>query len=75
LVDSIVNDQKKMIPCSVLVEGEYGLTDLCIGVPCIIGAKGVEAIVDVQLNDKEQALLQESASKVRAMNEALDSLL
>lgn len=75
LVDSIVNDQKKMIPCSVLVEGEYGLTDLCIGVPCIIGAKGVEAIVDVQLNEKEQALLHESASKVRAMNEALDSLL
>ena len=75
LVDSIVNDQKKMIPCSVLVEGEYGLIDLCIGVPCIIGAKGVEAIVDVQLNEKEQALLQESASKVRAMNEALDSLL
>ncbi len=75
LVDSIVNDQKKMIPCSVLVEGEYGLTDLCIGVPCIIGAKGVEAIVDVQLNEKEQALLQESASKVRSMNEALDSLL
>lgn len=75
LVDSIVNDQKKMIPCSVLVEGDYGLTDLCIGVPCIIGAKGVEAIVDVQLNEKEQALLQESASKVRAMNEALDSLL
>ena len=75
LVDSIVNDQKKMIPCSVLVEGEYGLTDLCIGVPCIIGAKGVEAIVDVQLNEKEQALLQESASKVRAMNQALDFLL
>ena len=75
LVDSIVNDQKKMIPCSVLVEGEYGLTDLCIGVPCIIGAKGVEAIVDVQLNEKEQSLLRESASKVRAMNEALDSLL
>ncbi len=75
LVDSILNDQKKMIPCSVLVEGEYGLTDLCIGVPCIIGAKGVEAIVDVQLNEKEQALLQESASKVRSMNEALDSLL
>ncbi|MFZ8960875.1 MAG: malate dehydrogenase [Flavobacteriaceae bacterium] len=75
LVDSIVNDQKKMIPCSVLVEGEYGLTDLCIGVPCIIGAKGVEAIVDVQLNEKEQSLLRESASKVRAMNQALDFLL
>ena len=75
LVDSIVNDQKKMIPCSVLVEGEYGLSDLCIGVPCIIGANGVEAIVDVPLNDNEKALLQESASKVRVMNEALDSVL
>lgn len=75
LVDSIVNDQKKMIPCSVLVEGEYGLSDLCIGVPCIIGANGVEAIVDVPLNDNEKALLQESASKVRFMNEALDSVL
>lgn len=75
LVDSIVNDQKKMIPCSVLVEGEYGLSDLCIGVPCIIGANGVEAIVDVPLNDNEKALLQESASKVLVMNEALDSVL
>ena len=75
LVDSILNDYKRMIPCSVLLEGEYGLENLCIGVPCIIGAQGVEAIVDLQLNEKEQALLNESAEKVKAMNAALKEVL
>ncbi|MGB1404526.1 MAG: malate dehydrogenase, partial [Flavobacteriaceae bacterium] len=55
--------------------GEYGLENLCIGVPCIIGAKGVESIVDLQLNEKEQALLNESAEKVKAMNAALKEVL
>ena len=75
LVDSILNDYKRMIPCSVLLEGEYGLENLCIGVPCIIGAQGVEEIVDLQLNEKEQALLNESAEKVKAMNAALKEVL
>ena len=75
LVDSILNDYKRMIPCSVLLEGEYGLENLCIGVPCIIGAQGVESIVDLQLNEKEQALLNESAEKVKAMNAALIEVL
>lgn len=75
LVDSILNDYKRMIPCSVLLEGEYGLNDLCIGVPCIIGANGIESIVDVDLNSEEQALLNASALKVMAMNEALNDIL
>ncbi len=75
LVDSILNDYKRMIPCSVLLEGEYGLENLCIGVPCIIGAQGVESIVDLQLNEKEQVLLNESAEKVKAMNAALKEVL
>lgn len=75
LVDSILNDYKRMIPCSVLLEGEYGLENLCIGVPCIIGAQGVESIVDLELNEKEQALLNESAEKVKAMNAALKEVL
>ena len=75
LVDSILNDYKRMIPCSVLLEGEYGLKDLCIGVPCIIGANGIESILDVDLNAEEQALLNASAQKVMAMNEALEDLL
>jgi len=75
LVDSILNDYKRMIPCSVLLEGEYGLNDLCIGVPCIIGAQGIESIVDVNLNEEEKALLNASAKKVRAMNAALNDIL
>lgn len=75
LVDSILGDQKRMIPCSVLLEGEYGLEDICIGVPCIIGANGVESIIDVQLNDHERQQLSDSAEKVRAMNAALKDVL
>lgn len=75
LVDSIINDQKKMIPCSVLLEGEYQQHDLCIGVPCIIGENGLESIVDVKLNAEEQAKFDQSTAAVKSMNEALDDVL
>lgn len=75
LVDSIVNDQKRMIPCSVMLEGEYGQNDICIGVPCVIGKSGVEAIVDVKLNDAEQEKFKQSAKAVRTMNNALSDNL
>ncbi len=75
LVDSIINNQKRMIPCSVMLEGEYGQNDICIGVPCIIGKNGVEQVVDVQLNSTEQTKFEQSAAAVRTMNEALGDLL
>ena len=75
LVDSILNDYKRMIPCSVLLEGDYGLSDICIGVPCIIGSDGVQSIVDIKLNEIEQALLKNSAEKVQIMNDALKDIL
>ncbi|UPZ13621.1 malate dehydrogenase [Flavobacterium humidisoli] len=75
LVDSILNDQKKMIACSVFVEGEYGQNDICIGVPCIIGKNGVEEILDINLNDQEKALFAKSADAVRNMNDALKTIL
>jgi malate dehydrogenase len=75
LVDSILNDQKRMIPCSVMLEGEYGENDICIGVPCIIGKNGVEQIVDIKLNDAEKALFAKSAEAVRNMNADLKSVL
>jgi len=71
LVDSILHDQHRMIPCSVLLEGEYGQRDICMGVPCIIGRKGLVSIVDVQLNATEQDAFNKSGDAVRAMNEAL----
>jgi malate dehydrogenase len=75
LVDSIVNNQRKMIPCSVYLEGEYNQDDICIGVPCIIGNSGISAIVDVKLNEVEQEKLNQSAVAVRNMNEALKEVL
>ncbi|WP_313805387.1 malate dehydrogenase [Flavobacterium sp.] len=75
LVDSILNDQRKMIPCSVFLEGEYGQEDICMGVPCIIGKNGIESIVDIKLNDAEKALFAKSADAVRAMNGDLKSVL
>ncbi|RZK97286.1 MAG: malate dehydrogenase, partial [Pedobacter sp.] len=75
LVDSILNDQKKMIPCSVLLEGEYGQEDICMGVPCIIGKNGIEEIVTINLSDSEKALFAKSADAVRNMNADLKSVL
>ncbi len=75
LVDSILNDQKKMIACSVFLEGEYGQSNICIGVPCIIGKNGLESIVDINLNDEEKALFAKSADAVRNMNADLKSIL
>ena len=75
LVDSILNDQKRMIPCSVFLEGEYGQSDICIGVPCIIGRKGFESIVSLDLNTSEQEKFNLSADAVRNMNDALNSVL
>ena len=75
LVDSILNDYKKIIPCSVFLDGEYNLRDICIGVPCIIGANGVESIIDIELNQSEENLLSQSANKVREMNTALSDFL
>lgn len=74
LVDSILNDQKRMIPCSVYLDGEYGQSDICIGVPVIIGKNGWEEIVDVNLNDAEKELFEKSADAVRNMNKALKGL-
>ncbi len=75
LVDSILNNQKKMIACSVYLEGEYGQSDICVGVPCIIGKNGVEEILDIQLNETEKALFAKSADAVRLMNNDLKSIL
>ena len=72
LVQSIACDQKKMFPCSALLEGEYGLSDLCIGVPVILGRNGIEKIVEIDLNDSEMDKLKESAEGVKATNRLLE---
>jgi len=74
LVESIVRDEKKLFPCCVYLEGEYGQKDICIGVPVIIGKNGWEKIVDYKLNEEEQAAFSKSADAVRVMNDVLATL-
>jgi len=71
LVQAIACDQKKMFPCSTMLNGEYGLNDICIGVPVILGKNGIEKIVELDLNDNELELLKTSAEGVRKTNNLL----
>ncbi|MDH7445006.1 malate dehydrogenase [Aquimarina sp. 2201CG14-23] len=72
LVQAIACDQKKIFPCSTLLEGEYGLNDLCIGAPVVLGRNGIEKIVEIELSDAEKAKLAESAEGVKKTNGLLE---
>ena len=74
LVHSISCDKKKIFPCSALLEGEYGLNNLCIGVPVVLGKNGIESIVEIDLNDNEKNALKESAEGVVKTNNLLTNL-
>lgn len=71
VVAAVLHDQKKLISCSALLDGEYGEKDLCIGVPCILGRNGIEKIVEFDLNDAEKELFHKSAEAVHKTNAAL----
>lgn len=71
VVSAVLGDSKRLIPCSALLEGEYGESDLCIGVPCILGKNGIEKIVELDLNEEEKELFRASAAAVRNTNAAL----
>ncbi|MDE6324836.1 MAG: malate dehydrogenase [Duncaniella sp.] len=75
LVKAILHNEKKLISCSALLDGEYGEKDLCIGVPCILGRNGIEKVVEFDLNDEEKALFAKSAEAVHKTNAALASAL
>ena len=72
VVDSIINDHKRIIPSSVYLDGEYGFSDICIGVPCVIGKNGIEEIISLNLNNEEKLLLSNSVDAVKSMNESLN---
>ncbi|MBA4258524.1 MAG: malate dehydrogenase [Chitinophaga sp.] len=74
LVESIVRDEKKLFTCCVSLEGEYGQNDICLGVPVTIGKNGWEKIIDLKLNEEEQAAFNKSADAVRSMNDVLKTL-
>lgn len=74
VVESIIRDQKKVIPSCVYLEGEYGQKDICIGVPAVIGKNGLEEVLDYKLNAEEQELFSKSADAVRNMNSVLSEM-
>ena len=71
MVQAIACDTKKIFPCSTFLEGEYGLNDICIGVPVVLGKNGIEKIVEISLSDAEKAKLAESAAAVKKTNSLL----
>ena len=74
LVEAIIRDEKKVYPCCVALEGDYGQNDICLGVPVVIGNKGWEKIVDFKLNSEEQTKFNASAEAVRSMNNVLKEM-
>lgn len=74
VAESIIRDQKKIIASCVLLEGEYGQSDIAIGVPAVIGKNGVEKIIELQLNEEEKAAFAKSAAAVRATNDILKEI-
>jgi malate dehydrogenase len=74
MVEAIVRDQKRIFPCCVWLQGEYGLKDIFLGVPVVLGKNGVEKIIELQLTDDEKALLNKSAIAVKEVMNVLDNM-
>jgi malate dehydrogenase len=71
MVAAILKDKKKILPCAVYLKGEYGYTDLFIGVPCVLGSGGMERVVELKLTVEEKGMLDKSAQAVKGLVEAL----
>jgi malate dehydrogenase len=74
MAESIIKDKKKILPCAVYLEGEYGINDLFIGVPVKLGAAGAEEIIEITLTADEKAALQNSAAAVQELKDVLKKL-
>jgi malate dehydrogenase len=74
MVEAIVMDQKRIFPCCVKLEGEYGLNNIFVGVPVKLGKNGVEEVIEIKLNDDEKKLLNESAQSVKSVMDILDGM-
>ena len=67
MVEAILKDKKKILPCAAYLQGEYGITGLYVGVPVKLGTKGIEQIIEIKLTDEEKAALQKSAATVKEL--------
>lgn len=75
MAEAILKDKKLIVPCAAYMDGEYGLSDMYFGVPVVLGAKGIERIVEYKFNDAEKAMFEKSAASVKETHEALKSLV
>jgi malate dehydrogenase len=75
MAESYLKDKKRVLPCAALLNGEYGMKDLYVGVPVVIGARGIERIVQVQMNAEEKAEFEKSCAAVRELVEAAKKLI
>ena len=71
MVESIVKDKKKILPCAAYLEGEYGINGIYFGVPAKLGAKGLEEIIEIELNDEEKEAIKNSEAAVRTVVDLL----
>ena len=75
VVKAVLHNEKLLLPCSVMLEGEYGHEDVCVGVPVILGKDGVEKVVELELNEEEKALFDASVAACKNTNAALEGAL
>lgn len=75
MTEAILKDKKLIVPCAAYMNGEYGLNDMYFGVPCVLGAKGIERIIEYKFDDAEKAMFEKSAASVKETHEALKSLV
>jgi malate dehydrogenase len=74
MAEAIVKDKRRILPCAAWLQGEYGMSDIYLGVPCMLGANGLEKIIEVELDADEKAALETSAEAVRSTVAALKAL-
>ena len=74
MAEAYIHDKKRVLPCAAYVDGAYGLDGLYVGVPVVLGAGGVERVVEIALNEDEKAMFDHSVAAVRALNEVVESL-
>jgi malate dehydrogenase len=67
MVEAILHDRKRVLPCAVLLQGEFRTTDLFVGVPVVLGERGLERVFEIQLTDEEQAAFDQSAAAVKEL--------
>jgi malate dehydrogenase len=67
MVDSILLDKRRVLPCAAYLEGEYGIDGIFMGVPCVLGARGLEKVLEIELDEEERAALMKSADAVREL--------